>query len=269
MVHLLLVEDNPADALYLRTMLDVRYPRRYQTSLAETLSDACAALRDGHFDIVLLDLSLPDSQGLDTIAGIANAAPSVPVVVLTGVEDEAVAMEAVSSGSQDYLIKGQVDGATIARAIRYACDRKRTEEALRLTQFAVDHAVDAIFWTDPRGRLQYVNITACERLGYEGEELVGTRICDLEPAMSPERWATHWERLRESQGAVYETEHLAKDGRRIPVEVTANYLSFAGREYCCVSARDLTERKRAEESLRLAQQWVYEQEQRQRCSQTY
>ena len=130
-VRLLLVEDNPSDALLLQSTLDGDYPGQYATTQATTVGEAKALLGQAEFDAILLDLSLPDSQGLETIGRLVASVPDVPIIVLTGVADEAIAMEAVRCGAQDYLLKGQVGGATIARAIRYAMDRQRAEEELR------------------------------------------------------------------------------------------------------------------------------------------
>ena len=131
MLKILLVEDTPSDAALLQAMLDGRYPGQYVTTTATTLAEAKALLAGQALDAVLLDLSLPDSQGLETIGRLAVVAPNVPIVVLTGIADEGIAMEAVRCGAQDYLLKGQADGAMIARAIRYAINRQQAEEALR------------------------------------------------------------------------------------------------------------------------------------------
>ena len=128
--HLLLVEDNASDAQLLQSMLEGRRPRQYVTLHVATLKEAQAVVWEQSFDAVLLDLSLPDSHGLETIARLAAAAPNLPIVVLTGVTDEDVVQEAVRCGAQDYLIKGQADATAIARAIHYAIDRKQAEEAL-------------------------------------------------------------------------------------------------------------------------------------------
>ena len=130
-IHLLLVEDNPSDSLLLQGTLNSQYPGQYATTVAETLREAKLLLRQQVFEAVLLDLSLPDSEGLETIGELAAAAPDAPIVVLTGMADKKIVPEAVRCGAQDYLFKGQSDGATIARTIHYAIDRKRTEEELR------------------------------------------------------------------------------------------------------------------------------------------
>jgi DNA-binding NtrC family response regulator len=130
-IRILLVEDNRGDALLAETMLDDRYPGQYATTVAVTLGAARSVLDQQIFDAVLLDLSLPDSHGPETIGQLASSAPDLPIIVITGAADERIAMEAVRLGAQDYLVKGQADGAMIARAIRYAIDRKQTETSLR------------------------------------------------------------------------------------------------------------------------------------------
>ena len=130
-VTLLLVEDSPSDAVLLQESLTQNDFGQFHFTHAETLLEGLAWLRRGQFDVLLLDLSLPDSTGRDTFLRAREAAPSLPIVVLTSVEDEAVGLEAVRHGVQDYLIKGQAYGRQTARAIHYAIERKRTEAALK------------------------------------------------------------------------------------------------------------------------------------------
>ncbi|HLO10456.1 MAG TPA: PAS domain S-box protein, partial [Desulfobacteria bacterium] len=125
-------------------------------------------------------------------------------------------------------------------------DRKRSDVALRLTQFTVDRGSEATYWMDPDGRLIYVNDRACEALGYTREELLSMKIQEINPEFPPERWRHHWDELRERRTFSAESTHRAKDGHLIPVEIRANYIEFDGREYNCVYARDITARKRDE-----------------------
>lgn len=129
-IKILLVEDNPGDARLLREFL--REPRglRLQLVQVDRFSDALKALRADSFGVVLLDLSLPDAQGLETIGRLRSHA-DVPIVVLTGLDDEEIAVRAVEQGAQDYLVKGQVDGALLTRSLRYAIQRHRAEETLK------------------------------------------------------------------------------------------------------------------------------------------
>jgi signal transduction histidine kinase len=149
-VRILLVEDNPGDARLLRYTLQEAQSLRFELSHAERLSDALDRVRAEPADVVLLDLSLPDAHGMDTVARMLEAAPAVPIIVLTGLADETVAVHAVQAGAQDYLVKGTVEGATLARAIRYAMERKRLEteraellRAEREARAAAEAAVNA------------------------------------------------------------------------------------------------------------------------------
>jgi len=128
-------------------------------------------------------------------------------------------------------------------------ERKRTEEALRLTQIAVDRVSVGVFWFDAEGTLVYVNEQACRSLGYSRDEMIGARITKFDPDFPKERRAELWQRLRSVGSFAFETWHRRKDGSRFPVEVAANYIAVDGKEYNFAFARDITERKRAEVAL--------------------
>ena len=129
-IKVLLVEDNLGDARLLYEGLAEALPEQFQMTHARRLSEALEYLWQETCDVVLLDLGLPDSHGLDTLVVTRAQAPGVPIVVLTGFQDEALAVEALKGGAQDYLVKGQVDSNLLGRSMRYAIVRKATEEAL-------------------------------------------------------------------------------------------------------------------------------------------
>ena len=114
-MKVLLVEDNADDADLLRKTLGQVASTLFDLTHVERLEEALKRVREESFDAVLLDLSLPDSQGLDTITRATLTAPSMPIVVLTGLDDENVGLEAVRKGAQDYLVKGKVDGSLVTR----------------------------------------------------------------------------------------------------------------------------------------------------------
>jgi diguanylate cyclase (GGDEF)-like protein len=128
--RLLLVEDNPGDAVLVREMLRSALAEGFELIHAARLSEACVRLEADGAACVLLDLSLPDAHGLEALTRLKVAAPEVPIVVLTGHDDERLALSAVQEGAQDYLIKGRVDDRLISRSIRYAIERKRAEVEL-------------------------------------------------------------------------------------------------------------------------------------------
>jgi Flp pilus assembly CpaE family ATPase len=122
-IRVLLVEDNRVDALLIRDAVAKSEDARVRLDHVLSLGEAVARLQQEHYDVILLDLMLPDSTGLDTIVHTHEAAPGVPIVVLTGLDDETMAIRAVQSGAQDYLIKGQLNAKQVVRAIRYAVIR--------------------------------------------------------------------------------------------------------------------------------------------------
>lgn len=126
-LRILLVEDNPGDARLLRELL----PRSFTITHAERLDDALSKLGGASFDAALLDLTLPDSSGLDTFRKLHKAAPDLPVVVLTGLTDGEGAVQAVREGAQDWLVKGHADSEVLVRALRYGIERVRLLARLR------------------------------------------------------------------------------------------------------------------------------------------
>ncbi len=123
----LLVEDNPADARLIRELLREAEPGRWTVEVVDRVATAIARLAVGGIDVVLLDLSLPDVQGFATFTTAHAAAPGVPIVVLTGLSDEALAIRAVHEGAQDYLVKADASPQVLTRAMRYAIERARAE----------------------------------------------------------------------------------------------------------------------------------------------
>ena len=187
-IKVLLVEDNPTDADLIQRMLAQASikdasARSFDLECADHLSTALKRLTAGGIDVVLLDLTLPDSQGLKALTEVRTQAAPVPVIVLSGIDDEALAIEAVSQGAQDYLVKGHVDGFSLARAIRYAIERKQAEEALKRERdfiFAVLDTLSAlVIVLDPEGRIVRFNHACEEMTGYSADEAIGKYLWDL------------------------------------------------------------------------------------------
>ena len=129
-ITVLIVEDNPADARLMREMLDEATGAAFAVLHATRLADAVARLADETVEVVLLALSLPDAHGLDAIVRLHSVAPRVPIVVMSGVSDPALAVAGVREGAQDYLVKGQVKSDDLVRALRHAIERRRVDDRL-------------------------------------------------------------------------------------------------------------------------------------------
>ncbi len=173
-LKVLLVEDNGGDALLVRSMLDDVAPSRFEIVHAVRLADGVRGLLDGGFDCVLLDLSLPDAQGLDGLGQVRTVATNVPVIVLSGGTDEELAVGAVAAGAQDYLVKGETDPKLLARSINYAIERKRAE--VELAHLALHDQLTGL----PNRALFHDRLgQALTRLG-RSERSVAVLFCDLD-----------------------------------------------------------------------------------------
>ena len=135
----------------------------------ECMGEAEKLLSERTFDIILLDLGLPDTQGLGAVRRAHAAAPRLPLVVITGLDDESLAAQALQEGAQDYLIKGQIDARSLKRALRYAIERKFMEEALFVekerAQVTLNSIGDAVVCTDVSGNITFLNLVAEKMTG--------------------------------------------------------------------------------------------------------
>lgn len=170
----LLIEDQPAEAEYIRDLL-IRPGGAYTLTHCNRLQAGLAALREGEFDVLLLDLCLPDSVGYDTFEAARRAAPDLPIILMTNMDDEELADRAVSNGAQDYLVKRRVERDGLLRAMRYAIERQHAERALRLSEeryaLAVRGANDGVWdWSPISGRA-YWSARWEQILGFDEGEL--------------------------------------------------------------------------------------------------
>lgn len=147
-IKILLIEDNPGDARLIQEMISGSGRITFDLKHADRLSKGLKELTSGKISVVLLDLSLPDSQGLGTFARLHESKPDVPVIVLTGLADEEIAVKAVREGAQDYLVKGHVDSNLLERAIRYAIERQRLSDELEQARLKEREELRAISLVD-------------------------------------------------------------------------------------------------------------------------
>jgi len=147
-----------------------------------------------------------------------------------------------------YDMSGQIIGSI--EIIRDITERRRTMDALRMTQFATDCASDAIYWVGQDGQFHYVNEAACHYLGYARDELLGMKVYDIDPDYTRDVYSNHWRELKEKGKLLIETRHRAKDGHIVPVEISVYYFAHDDKEYNIAFAREITARKKVEEALR-------------------
>ena len=253
---ILVIEDNPDDFVLLQYALwdveagDVRLTR------AGTLRDALEHVSNAAFDLALLDLSLPDTDGLEGLQSLQRAAPHLPVLVITGRNDSELAARAVREGAQDYLIKGNTDGQLLLRAMRYAKERmqvlrelKRSEERFRSL---LENALDLILVLGRDGRVKYVSPSTERVLGYPPEELTNDLF---ERLFHPDDAAAFTAELGSLKpghsGSILECRVRRRDGEwRVLEAFGRNLIDDPSIEGLVINARDITERKRAESLVR-------------------
>jgi diguanylate cyclase (GGDEF)-like protein/PAS domain S-box-containing protein len=225
---LLLIEDSPAEAnLFKRTFLQQDL---HETELIQvgSMAEAERYLAFSKVDIIVLDLSLPDSHGLVSVQRVHAAAPRIPVVILTATDDESMAVEALRQGAGDYLIKNQVDGRGVLRAARHAIERKAMEEALfeekERAEITLNSIGDAVICTDITGNITFLNVAAEKITGWSREDARGFPL----PAVFRILKASSRELISDSVEFAEYQRHIARlpsdcvlvrrDGREIPVE---------------------------------------------------
>lgn len=176
--RILLVEDDPGDAHLVRQALRAAGAGRFAITWVKNLAEARQQLLESPPDVLLLDLSLPDSSGLDTVVAGRQAAGSLPIIVLTGHDDNGFELQTLESGAQDYLVKGDFNADTLVRAIRHAISRARQEQRLQDSEerwrFALEGSGDGMWdWNVPRGEVLYSRRLK-EILGFAEDEFDGT-----------------------------------------------------------------------------------------------
>jgi diguanylate cyclase (GGDEF)-like protein/PAS domain S-box-containing protein len=179
----LLIENDPASADEIRAALAAVGNASFDLEWVRQLSDGLARLSKKGIDAVLLELSLPDSHGMETFDKLFAAAPDIPILILGGNANEALAKEAVAHGAQDYLLAGHLDSYSLSRALRNAIERKAVDDALYVEKeravVTLNSIGDAVLCTDISGNITYLNLVAETMTGWRREEAIGKRLAEV------------------------------------------------------------------------------------------
>lgn len=257
-IQVLLVEDNPEDVRSLRQWLEAVPSRQFVMTVATHVDEALDRLAGGEFDIVMTDLSLAGSDGLEAFRRLHAAAPTVPFVVLSSVDDETVAIGAVREGAQDYLVKNRLDPRLLDRSIRYAIERNRSEEQLVSSQAfyhsLVEHLPQNIFRKDLDERFTFANQRFCQLLGRPLEEIIGRTDFDFYPPALAAKYQQDDQYVIATGKTVDVTEeNVAPNGEKMYVHVVKTPIRDAKGQVLgtqCIFW-DETDRRRYEEQLQL------------------
>ncbi len=262
-LNILLIEDNPGDARLLEELLkegasNDSSVKRIELIWAEQLSTGLEKLREKSIDILLLDLSLPDSTGLDTFYKAYQAAPHIPIIVLSGLRDEGVAVQAVREGAQDYLFKGEVSGYLLLRSIRYAIERKQivdiSQHERDLINALMKNIPDTIYFKDKQSRFIRINMAQAEVLGIANpDEAIGKTDFDYFPKEQAQKAFDDEQNLiKTDQPLISKLEQIERaDGRIRWVTATKVPMRDQNNQVMGIIgvSRDITEEKLAQERL--------------------
>ncbi len=258
-MKILIVEDNSGDLFFIEEFLHRTNLQIDDQQSARTMREAEELLTKEIFDVIFLDLFLPDVSGVTAFQRLNPKSISAAVIVLTGLLDENIALEALKHGVQDYLVKGEYDEKLLEKTVRYAVERKSTQELLKISE----ERYKILFEGNPipmwahdleTNRFVMVNNAAIAHYGYSAEEFSNMTIFDIRPPSERDRFMLHLKKIENEKQHLHnsaEWKHLKKDGTVINVEVISHIIPWGTTKIRLVAAYDITERTKTEDHLRL------------------
>jgi PAS domain S-box-containing protein len=270
MIKILLIEDNPLEQQYVKELIARFNGAHYELVAEDLLGKSVRHFADGEIGVILLDLNLPDSHGLDTFRTVHRLAEHIPIVILTGIEDDTLALQAMEGGAQDYLVKGQINTQVLQKAVRYAIERHRILQELKKTtsrlkkeeetlnqrentlQTLLNAPKDTIALLNSRGTILEINESGASRFGRSRADLIGTRVYERLPPDIARTW-------KEKSDRVFQTgqpEHFedTRDDRSyvhhiFPIHDAEGILI----DRVAIFATDITEQKKTGQRLSISE----------------
>lgn len=252
-IKILLIEDNPGDACLIEEQLEEFANFSYEFKNIKTLNESLSVLKEQPFDIILLDLGLPDSDGISTFLRIYNKNPLIPIIILTGLNDETIGSYAVKKGAQDFLVKGHIEGRLLQSTIQYSIERKKLEDRIYKLANVVESSNDAIITESLYGLITSWNRGAENIFGYSAKEMLGRNISIISPPHVHEETKKLSNKIINGETVrPYETSGLRKDGMIIYISVTLSPVFDISGKLTAISfiARYITESRSIAAKLR-------------------
>ena len=263
-IQLLLIEDSASDARQICAMLSYAKFAKFNVVRAVTAAEGVACLKKGEYDIILMDLALPDSEDLDAFFDVHTLASKTPVVIACGLHNEELALKAVQQGAQDYVIKNYLDGDLLARTIRNAIERKRTQDALQdqttILQSILNSIADGVIVANDEGEWILINPAARRIFGYEPEKFPQQSWADQHELFLPDGLtpypAEDLPLMRARRGETVKEQEVFIRHSQIPegVIVSVNATPLVDENQQVIGGvavfRDVTMRRLAEEQIR-------------------
>ena len=252
---ILVVEDSPTQSNVLRIKLQ---RRGLEVDCAATLAQAIERVKTADIDVVLLDLSLPDSSGIETFYKMLEVANRIPIVVFTGLDDQQLALEAVKHGAQDYMIKGLASDDSVLRCLRYAVERNKVQIELRRSEkrlrIIVENSYDAFISLDWQWRISEWNLQAEKTFGISRAEALGQSLAMIVPHHLRKQYSREVEGFfRKNKGTILrktnEITAVHRDGHEFPIEIAIFRIKEEIDDTFCAFVRDITQIKQLNEEL--------------------
>jgi two-component system sensor histidine kinase UhpB len=253
-MRIMLVEDNPGDALIINEMLKEIYNEQFDLIHFKRVDEGLEHIKE-EFDIMLLDLNLPDSNGVETFKTMNSHLPDLPIIILTGLTDEDLAVNIVSEGAQDYLVKGQINKQLLSKSIKYSIERKNIEIELKKSEEKYKEMVEKIqtglFVINSNNKITYINNQMAGMLGYTIDDMINQDVFRFIQKKCKKVFKTHLNIDNRTVGQNYEVQFITKDRSPVWVLISTSPLQKFNGEYIGAISimTDINARKGMEKSI--------------------